>query len=315
MPGHIHRKFFLGAVLVVPISAVAQPVTVQPPRWITRDTSAIDQWPYVAPDGRTITFSRSTDGGATWQLMAIDRAGGVARPFLRNPPVVSATRGSWSRPHNRLAFTGGPRTNDSTALWVSDATGTKVARIAAQGVSLRVMYPSWAPDGRSVVAVDYGATGGSTLVRVDVTTGVSVPLTQPAQFLVGMPTVSPDGESIAFAGQRNLGDPYDQLKNQIWVLPKSGPPKEVSRGQGRQPDWSPDGRWLAFTSSRDDAAGRQAVFIVARDGGDPVQLTDHAVNAGHPVWSPDGRWIVFYASLPEKPTARGLAAIDVPGGR
>jgi Tol biopolymer transport system component len=301
--------------LVSATGAIAQPVALQSPQWITRDTAALDQWPYVAPDGHTITFSRSTDGGATWQLMAIDRAGGVARPFLQKPPVVSATRGSWSRPHNRLAFTGGTRNDESTASWVSNATGTEVIRIAAQGVSARVMYPSWTPDGRSVVAVDYGAAGGSTLVRIDVMTGVSTALTQPTQFLVGMPTVSPDGEWIAFAGQRNLGNPYDQQKNQIWLLPKSGPPRDVSGGQGRHPDWSPDGRWLAFTSSRGDAAGRQAVFIVARDGGDPVQLTDYAANAGHPVWSPDGRWIVFHGSLPEKQTATGLAVIDVPQGR
>lgn len=309
------RNFLLAVTLVSATGAIAQPVTLQSPRWITRDTAALDQWPYVAPDGHTITFSRSTDGGATWQLMAIDRAGGVARPFLQKPPVVSATRGSWSRPHNRLAFTGGTRSDETTALWVSNATGTEVVRIAAQGVSSSVMYPSWTPDGRSVVAVDYGAASGSTLVRIDVMTGVSTSLTQPAQFLVGMPTVSPDGEWIAFAGQRNLGGPYDQQKNQIWLLPRSGPPREVSGGQGRQPDWSPDGRWLAFTSSRGDAAGRQAVFIVAREGGDPVQLTDHAANAGHPVWSPDGRWMVFYGSLPEKQTARGLAVIDVPRGR
>jgi Tol biopolymer transport system component len=130
-----------------------------------------------------------------------------------------------------------------------------------------------------------------------------------------MPTVSPDGEWIAFAGQQNLGRPYDQQKNQIWLLPRSGPPREVSRGQGRQPDWSPDGKWLAFTSSRGDSAGRLAIFIVAREGGVPVQLTEHEVNAGHPVWSPDGRWLVFYASLPEKQTAKGLAVIDVPERR
>jgi Tol biopolymer transport system component len=302
----------LGATLLGTTGAVSQSLAQQPVQWITRDSAVLDQWPYVAPDGHTITFSRSTDGGATWQLMMIDRAGGVARPFLQNPPVVSATRGSWSRRHNRLAFTGGTRNDETTAVWVSNATGTEVTRIAALNVSPRLMYPSWTPDGQSVVAVDYGAAGGSTLVRLDLTTGVTVPLTQPAQFLVGMPTVSPDGEWIAFAGQQNLGRSYDQQKNQIWLLPRSGPPREVSRGQGRQPDWSPDGKWLAFTSTRGDSAGRPAIFIVAREGGVPVQLTEHEVNAGHPVWSPDGRWLVFYASLPEKQTAKGLAVIGVP---
>ena len=76
--------------------------------------------------------------------------------------------------------------------------------------------------------------------------------------------------------------------------------------------FSPDGRWIAFTSGRGDSAGRHAVFIVAREGGEPVRLTDHASNAQHPVWSPDGQWLVFSAQIPVKALAFGLAVIPAP---
>lgn len=131
--------------------------------------------------------------------------------------------------------------------------------------------------------------------------------------LVGMPSVSPDGQLVAFAGQLNRGTAYDQTKNQIWLLPVAGgQPYAVSAGQGRQPDWSPNGRWLAFASSRGDSTGRHAVFVVDRNGRNLIQLTDHTVNAQHPVWSPDGTWILFSAETLERRRVFGLARIIVP---
>ena len=155
------------------------------------------------------------------------------------------------------------------------------------------LVETWMPDGRSVVVVDYGAAGGSALYRIDVESGRSIALTSPKEFLVGMPSVSPDGQLVAFAGQPNGGATYDQTKNQIWILPMGGRPYQVSAGQGRQPDWSPDGRWLAFTSNRGDSTGRHAVFVVDRTGRNLIQLTDHFPNAQHPVWSPVARGCCF----------------------
>jgi len=307
---------FIGLSLLTVERADGQQRAFQPVTWITHDTTALDEWAYVAPNGHTITFARSTDGGETWRLMETDRAVGGLRSFLRDPPAVSITRASWSRPHDRVAFTVGTRGDDTTAIWWANASGTRMARIPARNLSTQVYYPSWSPDGRSVVVVDYGARGGSTLYRVDVESGASTALTRPSEFLVGMPAVSPDGKAIAFAGQQNRGGQYDQTKNQIWLLMKGGPPREISAGQGRQPDWSPDGLWLAFTSNRGDSTRRQAaVFIVARNGGLPIQLTDHLIDASHPVWSPDGRWLVFSGQLPAKRSARGVAVIPVPEHR
>ena len=307
------RRVFLLLIALLWFAEVApaQRVANQPIEWIVRETSGKDQWGYVAPDGVAITYSRSMDG-QTWQLLVTNRDGQPPRPFLIAPPAASLTRGAWSRRHRRLAFTGSSAGDVGTAVYVADATGRNVKRVPAQGVSARVMYPSWMPDGRSVVVVDYGAAGGSALYRVDIESGRSSALTNPAEFLVGMPSVSPDGQLVAFAGQPNRGAAYDQAKNQIWILPMDGRPYQVSAGQGRQPDWSPDGRWLAFTSNRGDSTGRHAVFVVDRTGHNLIQLTNHSPNAQHPVWSPDGTWLLFSAEATERSGVFGLARIAVP---
>jgi hypothetical protein len=94
--------------------------------------------------------------------------------------------------------------------------------------------------------------------------------------------VAPDGVAITYSRS---------LDGQTWQL--GGRPYQVSAGQGRQPDWSPEGGWLAFASNRGDSTGRHAVFVVDRTGRNLIQLTDHSPNAQRPVWSPDGTWCCF----------------------
>ena len=298
--------------LVLAGIAIAQPSAVQPVQWIIKESTGGDMWAYIAPDGRTITFSRTLDR-RTFELLATDVDGREPRPFLKSSPAASLTRGAWSRPHRRLAFTGSGSDDSDTAVYVAEASGESVRRIPAKGLSGKYLYPSWMPDGKSVVVVDAAAPGGSTLYRIDLESGDSSSLTNPAEVLAGMPSVSPDGKWVAFAGQLNEGQKYDQTKNQIWLMPIGGGKlTSMSAGQGRQPDWSPDGRWLAFASGRGDPAGHHAVFIVDRKGRHLTQLTEYTVNAQHPVWSPDGKWLVFSAQADEHGNVFGLARIAIP---
>jgi Tol biopolymer transport system component len=83
-----------------------------------------------------------------------------------------------------------------------------------------------------------------------------------------MPSVSPDGRWVAFAGQKNDGQSYDQEENVIWLLSDSGTLKtlEPNPVQGRAPVWSPDGTHIAFESDRGSPDGHYAIFVIGRDG-------------------------------------------------
>lgn len=54
--------------------------------------------------------------------------------------------------------------------------------------------------------------------------------------------------------------------------------------------WSPDGKWIAFTSDR---AGNWEIYKMSTDGRTIVRLTENPAQDGWPWWTPDGKHILF----------------------
>lgn len=97
--------------------------------------------------------------------------------------------------------------------------------------------------------------------------------------------LSPDGKRVATSF-------YDAGENDIWVF-------DLERGDGRRvtresnnfdPNWHPDSRTLAFTTTR---LGTFDVYSVDIDSGEPPTPTFTApTDAAAPYWTPDGRFLV-----------------------
>lgn len=280
------------------------------PTFITNtDNPALrDYWPAFSPDGKSVLFSRTPKPGAKWELFIVPVTGGEAHQLFDSPIPVSATRASWS-PSGQIAFTGGT-IDEKQQLWLIDSVGAEPKHVQIQGLSNYVFYPSWYSDGQQLVVID---GGNRVLQKVDLKHNRAVALTDPAKFMVGMPSVSPNGEYVAFAGQENRGGNYDQTKNSICII-EDGTSRTVETDpkQGRTPNWSPDGRWIAFESNRGSPDGRSyAIFIMEKDGSNLKRLTPYSWFANHPVWSPDGTKMVFSAIHPERRQVSGIAIINV----
>ena len=104
----------------------------------------------------------------------------------------------------------------------------------------------------------------------------------PATVYEDVPALSRDGKRIAF-GRR--GD--------IYVMSASGSNVRrltFSPGVEGAPAWSPDGRWIAYSSYR---AGKSDIWKMRADGGGKTRLTRTAALEDVPDWSPDGRKIVY----------------------
>nr|PZN89220.1 MAG: amidohydrolase [bacterium] len=95
-------------------------------------------------------------------------------------------------------------------------------------------------------------------------------------------SVSPDGRRIAF-----------DLLGDIYVMPiEGGEATQLTSGPAYdvQPRFSPDGRYIAFTSDRD---GLDNLWIMEADGSNPRQITkerERQVNS--PIWTPDGMYLI-----------------------
>lgn len=294
----------------LPIAVFAQQLNSPSPaqaRFLTVDPSATDYWPCFSPDGNTVLFSRTTDDGKTWTLFVVPTSGGEAHRLAELP--VSATRANWSSHNNLIAFTGTAPDGTST-VWLINPDGSQPRQITAAGLSDRVFYPSWYPDGKSLAVME---APDNLIKRIDVRGGAAVTVTNREQILAGMPSVSPDGQWIAFGGQKNIGQKYDQGKNSVWLVSNAGELRslETSPGQGRTPAWSPDGQWLAFESNRANPNQLYAVFIINRNGTGLRQVTPYDLNANHPVWSPNQKRLVFSAHQGNGTHTTGIAIMDV----
>ena len=278
------------------------------PRFLTGTTDGTDYWPCFSPDGKTVLFSRTTNG-RDWELLRVSSAGGDAQRLTKSQLPVAATRPNWSARNNLIAFTG--ISGGSSATWVIKSDGSDAHPLTAAGLSGQMFYPSWYPDGTRLVAMD-GLN--NVIKRTDLASAPAVAITHHDQVLTGMPSVSPDGRWIAFAGQKNRGQRYDQEENIIWLLSNSGTLRtlEPDPMQGRAPVWSPDGAHVAFESDRGSADGHYAIFVIGRDGTGLTQVTDPALNATHPVLSADGHRMVFAALSPGSRNRTAIAIVDLP---
>jgi len=279
--------------------------------FLTSDAGGLDLWPCFSPDGKTVVFSRSTDKGKTWDLFIVPSSGGPARRLSTTALPVSANRPNWSAKTNLIAFTG-ESSDGKTSVWLINPDGTQARRVVSSGLSDQVFYPHWYPDGKRLAVVDFGDGNGGVLKQIDIKRGVATALTNRQQVLAGKPSVSPAGKWIAFAGQKNDGQVYDQKKNSIWLIRETGELQRLEPNQGRAPEWSPDGQRIAFESDRGSPTYLYAIFVSNRKGSSLKQMTPYELDAQHPVWSPDSKFSVFSARHSESPFERGIAIIEVP---
>lgn len=163
------------------------------------------------------------------------------------------TRPAWSPDGRRIAFSGQPK-GRKRGIWVVNADGSKLHRISTPRLD-RMLFEGWGP-----FDVDWSSTG--RLVFTAVEPGRTRSNTCG---MVPMYVMNADGSNLREITPRKCpaGEPHDP-----------------------SPDWSPDGRRIAYVRDHD-------VWVMNADGRSPVRLSHTTKMEVGPDWSPDGRRIAF----------------------
>ena len=118
---------------------------------------------------------------------------------------------------------------------------------------------------------------------------------------IATPRVSPDGRRVVYTVSDAVTTPdRSEYVSQIWMATTDG--KEnvqltFADKSSTNPKWSPDGNWLAFTSTRKE--NRNNLYLLRVSGGEAEPLTDLKGSVADFDWSPDGRAIAYTTADPK----------------
>ena len=129
---------------------------------------------------------------------------------------------------------------------------------------------------------------------------------------LSQPELSPDSQWVAYTVRtKMLKD--DKNEQRLWMVSTRGGDAIAMTAEGNSsshPRWSPDGKFLAFLSSRNN--GKTQVWLLNRLGGEAVRLTDTAQGVDDFEWSPDSTRLVLILRDPKPEDLEAAKEKDKP---
>ncbi len=235
----------------------------------------------ISNDGRMVYGT----GAARQQLAWYDRQGNPSGTIGKPDEYIGGSL-RISADGRRAAVA---RVGDRPNLWAIDLATGQSTRVTADGGGSGGL--AWSPDGQRIAYLTGGAfTGMRSTVFVADASGVAprIRLTSTPHSQT-RPDWSPDGKFILFqqtSHEANIDLWFVSTTDDRQAVPYLQTPDQESDGR-----FSPDGKWVAYTSNR---SGRQEIWVDAF----PTAMTNQQVSFGggeNAVWRRDGREL-FYRS-------------------
>jgi Tol biopolymer transport system component/serine/threonine protein kinase len=263
--------------------------------------AGVELFPTLSPDGGFLAYS-SRQGDEDWDVYLL-RAGGQRAINLTEDSPADDVQPAFSPDGRQIAFRS---SRDDGGLFVMGATGESARRLTTFGWN-----PGWSPDGKKLVfaaepisRTPFDRPTTSALWTVDVATGELHRLSEGDAV---QPSWSPGGRRIAYWGLAEGGAQRD-----LYTIPAGGgEPRAVTRDAAVDwsPVWSPDGKYLYFSSDRGGSMNLWRIGIDERSGetqGPPEPVRAPATFVAHLSFSRDGRSLVYASTL----TTQTLEVLD-----
>jgi dipeptidyl aminopeptidase/acylaminoacyl peptidase len=308
--------------------------------------------PQFSSDGKRIVYTVSE-----WDRKENRRVNHIFLVTIDTGKSIKLTNGEkgenapqWSRDGTRIAFLADR--DKGAQLWLIPADGGEAEKLTSEenGVSSF----RWSPDGKQIafitrdtpkdkearekkkkdkfdmITVDRDFTY-SHLWTINIESKDKKRLTE-GEFSAQTPQWSPDGKWIAYAASKAAAqesiftDISNDRDSDIFVIATTGGVARkltTNPSTDANPQWSPDGKWIAYAANTDSWASKTDVMLIGVEGGAPKNLTTSFIESagGGLTWSPDGKTLYFssgvgmYSHVYSVPVAGGAVTAITSGNR
>ena len=239
-----------------------------------------------SPDGRVLAFPENDGSDTHSWITLLSLVDSTTRRLTMPPGEDRDDSPAFSPDGSQVAFDRESIAGVANNVYVVSAKGGAPRRLTFD--NRPIFGLTWDADGCEVIYSSI-REGPAKLWRVSTSGGVPRPVAG-VGLMAYSPSVPPKGNELAY--RQAIG------KDNIWRITLkdskhlSGPPNIAIAAKGRKlrPNFSPDGKRIAFESDR---LGAMEIWACNNDGRNCTQLTSLHGTAGNAHWSPDGRHIAF----------------------
>ncbi|HEV2400472.1 MAG TPA: S9 family peptidase [Candidatus Sulfotelmatobacter sp.] len=301
-----------GLVCVVASVFVSGQQTSPAPRAITVDDQfqikAVDD-PQISADGAWVAYtvetaSLKTDKSHT-QIWMIPSAGGD--PIAMTVEDETSTHPRWSPDGKYLAFLSG-RNEGKTQVYLLNRQGGEAQKTTETVQDVEDF--AWSPDSKQMALVLRDPKPEDIEEAKEKKDDASGDAAEKSAESKKSKTPRPYVIDRYLFKADEVGY-LDHRRTHLYVFDLATKKMmQVTSGDfdDQAPAWSPDGKWLAFSSKRTmpdpDRNYDSNIFVVAADntdqGAHTTQITKNPGADAEPAWSPDGKWITYVTQLDPK---------------